>query len=169
MKQRRTRIDAVMDAIRAKIASRTYLPGMRLPSVRAQAKAMGLSVSTVVEAYERLVAEGAITSRPGSGFYVASQMAPFSLAEAGPRRDRAVDQVWDARAVVTAHHARADAGGQDVAEALAKMVKIRKRLTCGCIHSDHVRSPQKTFGDPCATADPQSTGSPMRPTALPSA
>ncbi|MBR0346521.1 MAG: GntR family transcriptional regulator, partial [Rudaea sp.] len=46
-----------MEAIRAKIASRSYLPGMRLPSVRAQAKTMGLSVSTVVEAYERLAAE----------------------------------------------------------------------------------------------------------------
>ncbi|PSD49833.1 hypothetical protein C7E25_09505, partial [Stenotrophomonas maltophilia] len=32
--------------------------GSRLPSVRAQAAAMGVSVSTVVEAYERLAAEG---------------------------------------------------------------------------------------------------------------
>ena len=62
-----TRIDQVMAAIRARIAARAYGPGTRLPSVRAQAKAMQVSVSTVVEAYERLAAEGVIGSRPGSG------------------------------------------------------------------------------------------------------
>ena len=61
----------------ARIAARAYLPGTRLPSVRAQARAMRVSVSTVVEAYERLAAEGAITSRPGSGFYVAGRAPPL--------------------------------------------------------------------------------------------
>ncbi len=57
-----------MTEIQSRIASRTYLPGIRLPSLRAQAQAMQVSVSTVVEAYERLMAEGIIISRPGSGF-----------------------------------------------------------------------------------------------------
>ena len=64
-----TRIDAVMDEIRLKISSRTYLPSHRLPSVRQQARTLQVSVSTVVEAYERLMAEGIILSKPGSGFY----------------------------------------------------------------------------------------------------
>ncbi len=92
-----TRIDTVMEAIRTKIASRSYLPGTRLPSVRAQAQAMRLSVSTVVEAYERLAAEGLIGSRPGSGFYVAGPVAPLALAEMGPRLDREVDPLWISR------------------------------------------------------------------------
>jgi DNA-binding transcriptional MocR family regulator len=58
---------------------------------------MQVSKSTVVEAYERLAAEGAIRSRPGSGFYAAGSLAPLSLAEIGPRLDRAVDPLWVSR------------------------------------------------------------------------
>ena len=67
MARSNTRIHAVMHEIQSRIAARIYVPGARLPSVRAQAQVMGLSVSTVVEAYERLMAEGVLTSRPGSG------------------------------------------------------------------------------------------------------
>lgn len=86
-----------MDAIRSRIASRSYLPGTRLPSVRAQANAMQLSVSTIVEAYERLAAEGVISARPGSGFYVSGHVAPLALAEIGPKLDREVDPLWVSR------------------------------------------------------------------------
>lgn len=92
-----TRIHAVMQEVQSRIASRTWLPGARLPSVRAQAQALKVSVSTVVEAYERLAAEGVITSRPGSGFYVAGPVAPLALAGIGPRVDRQVDPLWLAR------------------------------------------------------------------------
>jgi DNA-binding transcriptional MocR family regulator len=44
---------------------------------------MGVSVSTVVEAYERLAAEGLI-ARAGSGFYVSGPAAPLALAEMEP-------------------------------------------------------------------------------------
>jgi len=86
-----------MAGIHSRIAARAYLPGARLPSVRAQAQAMQVSVSTVVEAYERLAAEGAITSRPGSGFYVAGPVAPLALTQLGPRLDRDVDPLWVSR------------------------------------------------------------------------
>lgn len=92
-----SRIDAVMAEIRTRIAGRGLVPGSRLPSVRAFAKAMRVSVSTVVEAYERLVAEGVIRSRPGSGFYVSSPLAPLSLSEIGPKLDRAIDPLWVSR------------------------------------------------------------------------
>jgi len=97
VKRSNTRISAVRAEILSRIASRTYLPGTRLPSVRAQARAMKLSVSTVVEAYERLTAEGVITSRPGSGFYVTGPVAPLALAEIGPKLDREVDPLWVSR------------------------------------------------------------------------
>lgn len=97
MKPAQTRIGTVMDNVRAGIASRTYLPGARLPSVRAQARALGVSVSTVVEAYERLAAEGAIGARPGSGYYVQGPAAPLALAEIGPRVARDVDPLWMSR------------------------------------------------------------------------
>jgi DNA-binding transcriptional MocR family regulator len=58
---------------------------------------MQVSVSTVVDAYDRLVAEGAILSRPGSGFYVANHTVPLALSEVGPKLDRAVDPFWVSR------------------------------------------------------------------------
>ncbi|WP_436278362.1 PLP-dependent aminotransferase family protein [Ottowia thiooxydans] len=86
-----------MAEVQARIASRAYGPGFRLPSVRAQAQALEVSVSTVVEAYERLAAEGVIASRPGSGFFVAGPVAPLALAKMGPKLDRQVDPLWVSR------------------------------------------------------------------------
>ncbi|GGE09208.1 transcriptional regulator [Aureimonas endophytica] len=91
-----SRTGAVMDAIRRRIASRALAPGERLPSIRAFAAAMGVSPSTVVEAYDRLAAEGLIRARPGSGFYVAGAL-PLALAAAQPPVERAVDPFWVSR------------------------------------------------------------------------
>jgi DNA-binding transcriptional MocR family regulator len=92
-----SRVGMVMATIRQRIASRRLAQGARLPSVRMLAGDLKVSTSTVVEAYERLVAEGAILSRPGSGFYVAGQAAPFALAEVEPRLDREIDPFWISR------------------------------------------------------------------------
>jgi DNA-binding transcriptional MocR family regulator len=92
-----TLVESVMATIRHRIAARSLTPGTRLPSIRAFAKTLQVSKSTVVEAYERLAAEGIIRSRPGSGFYAAGPLAPLSLAEIGPRLDRAVDPLWVSR------------------------------------------------------------------------
>jgi DNA-binding transcriptional MocR family regulator len=92
-----TRFAMVMATIRRRIAGRSLTPGSKLPSIRGLAATLKVSPSTVVDAYERLVAEGAIHSRPGSGFYVASQTAPLSLTAVGPKVDRAVDPFWVSR------------------------------------------------------------------------
>lgn len=92
-----TRVGMVMASIRQRMASRSLTAGAKLPSVRGLATALKVSTSTVVEAYERLVAEGAILSRPGSGFYVANQAAPFALSEVGPKLDRVIDPFWVSR------------------------------------------------------------------------
>lgn len=92
-----TLIEGVIETVRKRIASRSLTAGAKLPSVRAFAKSAGVSTSTVVEAYERLAAEGFIRSRPGSGFYVENAAAPLSLAEIGPRLDREVDPFWISR------------------------------------------------------------------------
>jgi len=92
-----TRIDHVMGTIRDRIAARQFTPGARLPSVRRAAKTMAVSISTVVEAYDRLEAEGLIRARPGAGFYVSAPLAPLTLNEIGPKRDRAVDPLWISR------------------------------------------------------------------------
>src|ERR1700744_1372201 len=89
-----TRAEAVVEAIRARIDGRSLQPGARLPSVRGMADAMKVSKSSVVEAYDRLMAEGAIVARRGSGFYVAGHTRPLSLAAIGPQLDRAIDPLW---------------------------------------------------------------------------
>ena len=89
-----TRTGQVMLAVRQRIASRTLTPGARVPSVRAMAVTMGFSKSTVVDAYDRLAAEGILRSRPGSGFYVAAPLAPLSLDRLGAAVDREVDPLW---------------------------------------------------------------------------
>jgi len=59
---------------------------------------MGVSPSTVVEAYDRLEAEGSIRARRGSGFYVTgANLPPMALAEMGPTRERDVDPFWVSR------------------------------------------------------------------------
>ena len=45
-------------------------PGEKLPSKRSFAKNLGISVITVENAYEQLIAEGYIYSMPKRGFYV---------------------------------------------------------------------------------------------------
>ena len=85
---------SVVAAIQGRIDARSLAPGARLPSVRGLAETMKVSKSTVVEAYDRLIAEGAIIARRGSGFYVAGPTRPLSLAALGPQLDRAIDPLW---------------------------------------------------------------------------
>lgn len=92
-----TRTGMVMTDIRRRITSRALTPGEKLPSIRRLAARLGVSPSTVVEAYDRLVADGAIRSRPGSGFYVTGAAAPLDLAEVGPKLDREIDPFWVSR------------------------------------------------------------------------
>ena len=86
-----TRTESVMAAIHRRLASRTLTAGEKLPSIRKLARDMRVSPSTVVEAYDRLAAEGLIRSRPGSGFYVAGAFPPVALADVGPGLDRAIE------------------------------------------------------------------------------
>ena len=94
-----TRTSDVMGAIRAKVAARALdVPATACRRSAALPRHMGVSPSTVVEAYDRLVAEGLIRARRGSGFYVASAVTtPLALAEVEPRRDREVDPFWVSR------------------------------------------------------------------------
>ena len=93
-----TRTTDVMTAIRAKVASRALGPGDRLPSIRSFAKTMGVSPSTVVEAYDRLVAEGLIRAKVGSGFYVSTcALPPLALAQDLIPTERAIDPFWVSR------------------------------------------------------------------------
>ena len=64
-----------------RIRTRLLAPGARLPSVRQCALQQGVSASTVVAAYDQLLAQGLVEARRNSGFYVRNQaLAPVETA-----------------------------------------------------------------------------------------
>ncbi len=75
--------------VRGAILDRTLGSGARLPASRELAARLGVSRTTVVQAYALLQAEGWLTSRTGSGAYVSADLPqPFAVRRA-PSPDRA--------------------------------------------------------------------------------
>jgi GntR family transcriptional regulator/MocR family aminotransferase len=72
-------------ALRAAILAGRLRPGERLASSRELADEIGVSRNTVLQAYDRLVAEGYATARPASGTYVADAI-PAAASRASPAR-----------------------------------------------------------------------------------
>jgi GntR family transcriptional regulator/MocR family aminotransferase len=63
--------DQITGFFRAAIVSGRIPRGRRVPSSRQLAQEHGISRTTAIEAYERLVAEGYLVSRPGAGVFIA--------------------------------------------------------------------------------------------------
>jgi GntR family transcriptional regulator len=61
----------IMEQIRARIAAGDWAPGRELPSIRALAAGLNISVITVKRAYLDLENEGLIVTRHGKGSFVA--------------------------------------------------------------------------------------------------
>ena len=70
--------------IRGAILLRRLSPAARLPSTRALARELAIARTSVIAAYEQLMAEGYVSGRIGSGTYVSSEL-PDGI-EAGPLR-----------------------------------------------------------------------------------
>ncbi|MDB5929857.1 MAG: transcriptional regulator, GntR family, partial [Polaromonas sp.] len=66
-----------------RIRNRLLAPGARLPSVRLCAEQQGVSVSTVVAAYDQLQAQGLVEARKNRGFFVRDSASNMPLAQAG--------------------------------------------------------------------------------------
>ncbi|MDD4121685.1 MAG: winged helix-turn-helix domain-containing protein, partial [Eubacteriales bacterium] len=56
--------------VKAAILDGSILPSERLPSLRSLSKSLGLSITTIELAYNQLLVEGYIYSKPQSGYYV---------------------------------------------------------------------------------------------------
>ncbi|MDI1272294.1 PLP-dependent aminotransferase family protein, partial [Polaromonas sp.] len=67
-----------------RIRSRLLAPGARLPSVRLCAGQQGVSVSTVVAAYDQLQAQGLVVARKNRGFFVRDASFNAVLAPVHP-------------------------------------------------------------------------------------
>lgn len=75
----------VTRALKLAMANGRLPPGARLPASRELARALDLSRTTVVAAYERLRAEGYLAGKVGSGTYVAPSRRNPATATAAPR------------------------------------------------------------------------------------
>ncbi|MCS0582269.1 PLP-dependent aminotransferase family protein [Massilia pinisoli] len=73
-------VDQIVAAIAEMVNRRTLPAGTKMPSVRQFAKVNGVSTFTVVESYDRLLHLGLLSSRRGSGFFVARGEAPAQPA-----------------------------------------------------------------------------------------
>ncbi|QMV51491.1 PLP-dependent aminotransferase family protein [Ewingella americana] len=66
-----SRYENLAQTLRRQIDSQVWLPGDKLPSLRDSCKQSGLSLMTVLQAYQLLESQGVIVARPQSGYYVA--------------------------------------------------------------------------------------------------
>jgi DNA-binding transcriptional MocR family regulator len=76
-------VDQIVAVIAQMVNTRELRIGTKMPSVRQFAKCNGVSTFTVVESYDRLLTLGLLSSRRGSGFFVARSeavAAPQQLA-----------------------------------------------------------------------------------------
>jgi len=86
------KIDFVMNSILMQLRAGTLRPGQRLPSIRDEATRFGVGKNTIVEAYLRLVGQGILQAKPGSGYYVVRTPAA-ATDDATPPRVAATDRV----------------------------------------------------------------------------
>ena len=79
--------DQIVGYFRAAVLEGRLEAGARVPSSRALAGDHGVARITAVQAYERLMAEGYLESRPGSGLFVAENLPEHPARPAArPRR-----------------------------------------------------------------------------------
>ncbi len=74
-------IAGIQARVHSQVTQGELKPGERVPSIRRQSEALSVSRFAVVEAYDRLVAEGVLEARRGSGFYVAQALRRPALPE----------------------------------------------------------------------------------------
>ena len=77
--------EQLSDRFAQRIRNRLLAPGARLPSVRQCAQQNGVSPSTVVAAYDQLLAQGLVEARKNRGFFVREKGRPVLATDARPR------------------------------------------------------------------------------------
>jgi len=100
-----SKTDNLVRQLARDIDSGSLSPGDRLPSIRVAAQDHGVSKNTIVEAYDRLVAQGLITARQGSGFNVALSNHAIRVEDAPRHMIEAVDSISLLRAQLDQNYA----------------------------------------------------------------
>ena len=87
--------DQIYSQIKAQIIAGKLSPGEALPSIRALAKDLRISVITTKRAYEELEREGFINTVPGKGCFVAPQNPELVHEDALRRAEEHLSQAVD--------------------------------------------------------------------------
>jgi len=88
----------IVEGFRHLVEEGALRAGAKLPSIRQFAHAHGVSVYTVVDAYDRLVALGFFVSRPHSGFFVRGR-GSAGLSPSGTAGQYSFDSMWYLRRI----------------------------------------------------------------------
>lgn len=88
----------IVEGFRLAIQAGSLRAGSKAPSIRQFAHAHDVSVFTVVDAYDRLVAQGYFASRPHSGFFV-KQRPVSDAAVSGHGPNFSFDSMWYLRRI----------------------------------------------------------------------
>jgi DNA-binding transcriptional MocR family regulator len=92
-------VTQIVEGIKVLIHQKKLRPGAKIPSIRHLAEQERVSVSTVVEAYDRLVAEGFLVPRQSSGFFVRTMSRGLYREEQQSLRNIRFDPLWFVRKV----------------------------------------------------------------------
>lgn len=107
-------VDQIVRTVQSRIDDKLLRTGARMPSIRLFADTHRVSRFTVVEAYDRLVAQGFLESRRGSGFYVRERSPMIAAGSAAPRASDVpppqLDVVWLVRNMFRQHPAESMPG-----------------------------------------------------------
>ena len=123
-------VEQIVGAVTQCILSRQWRPGSRVQSIREFARTHGVSTSTVVEGYDRLVALGLLTARRGAGFFVAEAGRGLNLS--GMNQDllqqHAIDNNWLLRNIFEQREGGIQAGCGWLPESWHDLEEVRKGL-----------------------------------------
>lgn len=90
-------VEQIVEQLRKLVDRGTLRPGTKMTSIRLFAEQHAVSVHTVAEAYERLVALGYFESRPRSGFFIKRAYASEQKRDSTQNFAKAFDHLWQLR------------------------------------------------------------------------
>jgi DNA-binding transcriptional MocR family regulator len=103
-------VTQIVDGLRRMVADGSLRAGAKIPSIRQFAQTHKVSVFTVVEAYDRLVAQGYLVSRPHSGFFVRRRAPAETAPGPGLAASASFDAQWYLRSIFENRHLAVKAG-----------------------------------------------------------
>lgn len=120
----------IYNLLKTDIMNGSLEEGTKLPSLRKLADGNGVSVTTVESAYEQLLAEGYIESRPKSGYYVSGSLGQGEFAISNIEMPRDEHEVESKNIAAQERPAMYDAESFD----FAKWKKCMNRVFNECAH-----------------------------------